>query len=717
MSEVIVVLDFETANSICDLSVAGADAYWQHILTEIICLVYIVDDGEPRVWCPGDSIDDLGLLAAHPSVRFVSHGGFERIGWRHQMVPRYGFPPIPLRRWDDTLAEAAWHSNPLELEKLATVNDLPVQKDMAGRRHILSMSKVMTKTAWHELYDPALGITQAEHMRRFPAGMLDRSPKAIQRAIEYCIPDVQATQAAHRLFGPLPPFERRVWELDQKINERGIKLDLPYVDKCIEVIEKASVQLLGEFDRLTGGIAPTQVAKVLEWCSAQGAPLANLQKEYIALQLGGSIDDDRDEEGIGSDGMVPGQGPLVRSLPDNVRRVLQIRQTLGSASVKKLHSMRACVSPDGRARYLLQYHAAHPGRWGGRLFQPQNFPRGSLRLGAPPAPGEQDERKPPAPELVVSAIMTGEPEAVELILGAPAFECVISGLRHAMVAEEGFELHSGDYAGIEMRIDLALAGQHDKCEMLAAGRDVYCDMAEQIYHHPVTKLDVKERTIGKSTVLGDGFGMGADTFCRRYLPECQCKLATGPCLYDPQPAIRRFAGESVWAYRHDWAPEVPKLWMGLEDAAMAAMCDGREHVAYGIVYRRINEPDALQALLPSGQIIWYPYPRIEQRRNRQAWCYRKWDKGQWKQVWAWGGLLTENAVQGLARSLLCASMLKLEAEGWPLVLTCHDEDLVEMRQGADHKAFLQIMRDRPQWAADINVPIGVDSWYGKRYRK
>ena len=695
-----VVLDFETVSQV-DLKKAGAEVYWHHP-TEILCLVYTVfaaTYSEKRVWTPGVPDAYLDALVNNPEVTFISHGPFEQIGWAAQMTPLYGFAPLPVERWHDTMAVCAWRAQPLQLERAAAVNGLEVQKDMQGRRLTLSLSKQFVRT-----------------------GTFDRRPETIERVVSYCATDVDAEAELHRRLGYLSAYERRVWELDQRINQRGILLDRPFVLKCVEVVERALAPMHAEFEALTG-CEVTQTARIMEWCHKQGAPIANLQKEYLDKVLGGSIDDlefpSADDAG---DALVSDQGIPV-SLPDHVRRALQIRQVAGSASVKKLPRMLACIGPGGRVRYATQYHAAGTGRWGGRLFQPQNFPRGSLRYGEPPAAGAKDERKAPPIELTIAAIMTGDPAFVSAALGQPPIECVVSALRHAIIAEPEKLLGSGDYSGIEMRMDLALAGQHDKCRLLASGADVYCDMAERIYHRPISKDDVKERTIGKNTVLGDGFGMGGDTFCQRYIPECQCKLTPGRCKQNPLPACRVFAGESVSAYRKEWAPEVPKLWNGLASASLNAVLSGRPEYAYGIVYEPCGGD--LKALLPSGQVLWYNQVEMTTRAvpwdatdRRLAWKYKAWKKGQWRTVYAWGGLLTENVVQALARGLLVDAMFRLEKEGFPLVLTVHDEAVTEVERGrADFKAYKQIMEELPQWAKDIGLPVNVEGWVGERYRK
>jgi DNA polymerase len=495
--------------------------------------------------------------------------------------------------------------------------------------------------------------------------------------------------------GPLSPYERRVWELDQRINQRGLRIDLPYVHACLDVVAKASQPLAAEFAELTGGLKMTQVQKLTAWCGVNGFPIDSLSKENLKA-LG--IDEDDDEE-AGELEMVPSALDQ-QTVPPRVRRALEIRAVLGSASIKKLHRMLACVNADGRVRYTLQYHGAGPGRWTGRLFQPQNFPRGKIE-------GGHD------PDALVSAIFGGNLDYINMVFGDP-IAAVASGLRHAIIAADEHEFNTGDFAGIEMRVVLALAGQHDKTALLASGKDVYLDMAEDIYQAPKGSFNkvqhAPQRQIGKNTVLGCGFQMGWQKFKDRYCPDMSDEFAQG--------VIR--------AYREVWAPEVPKLWWALENAALRAVQTQGRCEAYGITYQWY--PHALACIIPDGQIMWYrdpcltakkmPWSTADKPDIRPCWCYQTMKQGQWRTVYAYGGLLCENVVQKIARGFLCEAMHRLEANGFPLVLTVHDECMSEISLArSDKKAYEQIMAEQTAYSRRIKVPIAVESWADARYRK
>src|ERR1700724_3855792 len=658
--------DFETASA-CDLKKAGAWRYAEDPTTEIIVFSY-QPMGEAKFrWRPG--VDDAGQLMGYaddPDITFIAHNAaFEKAIWRNIMVPVFGFPDIPNSRWHDTQAVCAMKGLPQALEDVGPLLGLHAQKDMDGRKITLGFSKTDKKT-----------------------GSLARTDEKLERSYAYCDLDVAEELELHNRIRWLPPGERSVWLLNQRINERGVRLDLDYIRSCQRIVDLASDPLLREFQTITG-LAKLGSPKLIDWCEAKGVHLPNLQKETLVEVLGENIDGDEDEYD-------DADSPAPSALPADVRRALRIRQLIGSASIKKLARMEACVCADGRARGLLQYHGTGPGRSAGRLLQPQNFPRGTIKV----------DGEAPSVDLVVEAIMTGDHEYVEMLIG-PAVETVVSGLRHSIIADSDRVLLSGDFAGIQARTVLAVAGQHDKCAIMAAGQDIYCDMGSQIHKRPITKKDKAERQDGKNSVLGLGFQMGAPKFHVKY-----CKA---------QPI--EFAENVVHVYRKEWAPKVPFLWYGLQDVAIDTVWDKTPHQAYGVEYRL--EDIWLTARLPSGRKMWYANPRPVRRAMpwdetdvRRGFTYEAQKKGVWKTINAFGGQLTENVVMGIERDIMTNAMFKLEKNGFPICLEVHDEIVSEpLAADADEKAFQQIMQDVPGWVKHIGIPIAVETWQGDRYRK
>ena len=505
-----VLIDFETSSA-CDLKKAGSYRYAEDITTEIICLGYTIDGATPELWTPDTGIPEKFLKEImNPKCMFVAFNcAFEKPIWRNIMVPVFGVPDIPNDRWHDVQAACAMKGVPLKLEYALRALGLGA-KDTEGT------STVRTFSAFDK------------HGRM--GGDPSTRPARLARTYTYCRDnDVVQELSLHRRVKGLGEKERAVWLLDQTINERGVRLDMEYVRAAQDICDQAAGPMSDEFMRLTG-LKPSQREKVLEWANGHGAKLGDLRKETIDAALGIREEDD--------DTILE----PVAELPEIVRRPLEIRRILGSASIKKLAAMRSSVCTDGRARGLLQYHGATTGRWAGRLLQPQNFPRPSLKV----------DGKGHDTQQLVDAIMTSDAQYVNAIFGPP-IEAVISGLRHVIIASPGCELVVGDFATVEARIVLALAGQYDKVDLIAKGRDIYIDMAESIYGVPVDKeKDPERRQVGKNTVLGCGFQMGAAKFQARYAADKPLE----------------FAKQCIDTYREEFAPLVPRLWKGLENAAV-----------------------------------------------------------------------------------------------------------------------------------------------------
>lgn len=645
---------------------SGALVYAQDATTEVLCLGwYIAGDNQPSLWRPGEEmpvrlcrhVEEGGQILAHNVM-------FERSIWDEIMVKQYGWPPVGETQWFDTIAACAYRGLPLKLDTVSRVLKLDNQK-----------TKMPTK-----FYSPDKNGKYAE---------------MTEEDYEYCRNDVASEVDLAVRLGPLPPTERRVFDLDQRINSRGVAIDMDYIMACQRVVTKATTPLVSEFRDLTSGLVPTQAVKFGQWVRDQGVDMPNMQKETIDAVLGQS-EIDYDTEYLDEEE----DGPREVPLPDHVRRALVIRRAVGSASVKKLAAFRNTVAADGRVHGLLQYHAGMTGRWGGRLLQPQNFPRPT------------DTFSKVKCEDLVNAIMSEDVELIESLWGANAIEAVASGLRHGIVAGPGKTLVVGDFSTVEARLILALAGQHDKVKYLADDGPIYELMGETIYGYKVTKDGQPvERQVGKNAVLGLGYEMGWPKFQSQVKKQAGMILDEGLC--------RR----TVKAYREDFAPEVPKFWRALENAALRCVKTGRPQVAYGFEFAR--EEDFLTIRLHSGKKLWYYQPQLimkpmkwDPRDVREGWAYWTQKQGRWVRVDAYGGMIAAHVTQASARELLVHAMFNCEDAGLPLVLTVHDENVAEVD---DHLAnpdlMEEMMTDIPQWAKNINVPIKAECWAGKRYRK
>jgi DNA polymerase len=286
-----VFCDFETRNTGgCDLTKVGAWRYATDPATEIICFGYRVG-GLDSSWAPtSDSRDLLARLAANPDVAFVCFGGFEQVIWQKIMVERHGFAPISTKRWVDLRATCCSFALPRSLDKALTALGVPVKKDKEGQRLVRSLSRPDRKTGAYPELTPAI----------------------VERVAEYNRIDIVALEAMRRRgLGRLSAAEQAVWELDQRINARGIAIDVGFVEAAKRIVDRQMSEVIADFAQLTGDISPLQVQKTRAWLKDRGCVLPNLESETVedALDLAG--------------------------VPDDVRRVLEIRQITAASSLKK----------------------------------------------------------------------------------------------------------------------------------------------------------------------------------------------------------------------------------------------------------------------------------------------------------------------------------------------------------------------------------------------
>lgn len=650
-------LDFETYSTI-DLTEVGPARYAEDPTTGIWCVAY-------RLGTAPVMVQSMETPLPAPVRTHLEQGGlirawnadFERRLWT-VATRRYHWPAVTPAQFVCSAALAARAGLPRKLEHAAKALGLPVQKDMAGHRLMMRACRPTKSGGWYH----------------FQEGEWDA-------LLAYCAQDVTVECA---VVDQLPkvghPFERSLFLLDQTINDRGVRIDRPLVRAALRVTEEAvealNVRLnqvsAGELDRVT------QVARITGWVQRQGVPVESLDKGTLRDLL------------------------ATQTMTPEVEEVLRIRQDGGKSSVAKLRTMLLCALQDDRIRGLLRYYGASTGRWSGQLVQPQNFPRGTV----------------PVTEPLLDLIRTGDWEAVEMHLERDVrlMDLMASMLRSCFVAAPGHDLIAADFSAIEARVLGWLANAEKLLESYRSGGSAYLDMSEVIYGRRVSKKhDPLEYQVSKNTVLGCGYQMGAERFAE------QLQEQTGIVL---DPALAKRAVES---YRSLYW-QVPQLWRGMNETVQVVVSGGvtswtpvaasQDRLAFAI-----DESGWLKLRLPSGRCLWYPEPRMSKRKA--PWgdlipCVTTAGVNpitkQWGRQALYGGLLVENADQATARDLLGEAMLRVEAAGYPVVLSVHDEAVAEVPEGQGSvEEFETLMATPPAWAADC--PIGAEGWRGKRYRK
>lgn len=665
MTNPVAHIDFET-RSCCDLRKAGVYRYAEDVTTEIICMSWRVGDGPLSCWRPGDA--DPSALLEHICAggTVVAHNaGFERAIWNAKTPVHW--PRLLIQQQDCTMARALALALPGSLDMLGTALKLPVQKDKDGHRLMMQMCK--------------------------PRSLVDGSPiwwedaDKIERLMAYCDQDVETETLADAALPQLSATERRVWELDQTINNRGVMIDLHTVERAIEVVGEALKRADERMWWLTDGEVKkcSEVAKIVAWLNRRGIPCESVAKgEIEEIVLGSQIMGD-----------------------DTAEEVVRLRRAAGKTSTTKYKAMLASVCADHRVRGTLAYHGAGTGRWAGRLIQPQNFPR-------------IDAEKELSDILRIIELLSldqtrGERcDAIEMLVG-PAAEWLSKCLRAMLIAGPGKRFVSGDFSNIEGRVNAWMSGEAWKLDAFRAydagtGPDLYRLAYAKSFGVDIDAVTKPERQIGKTMELALGFQGGAGAF-----------LTMGANMGVHTTEERANELKVAWREAH---PRITQSWWDLQDAAIEAVnAPGITVPVLGTKVQYLAANGFLYCRLPSGRVISYASPKLiwtetasgHKRVQIEYWGVDSYTK-RWGPQRLYGGVQSNNVVQGTARDLMVEAMFRAEDAGYPIVLTVHDELLSEVDEGfGSADDYQRIMSVLPPWATGL--PVATAAWEDKRYVK
>lgn len=604
--------------------------------------------------------------------------------WRSILTPKYGFAEPALEQWACVMARAYALSLPGDLAGASAAVGLDAQKDGPGQRLMLQMCRPRTEK---------------------PLVWWDQ-PDKVERLVVYCKQDVIVEQQLDKRLLMLADQERDVFYLDQRINDRGVKIDRSLCNAAIKVVATTQERLDQEMKELTKGQVTrcSNVNELLVFLRTQGVETDSIAKPALLELLDGD-------------------------LPDRARRALELRQEAAKTSTAKIKQMLNRSERDGFMRGNLQYHGAGTGRWAARGAQLQNLPRPSQTVD----------------ETMLRLLARGDQAAIDMFYGKP-LKVVSDCIRSLIVAPDGHEIYAADFASIEARGVAWVAGQQDVLDIFATGADIYCHAATGIYGRPINKKDhPDERQVGKVAVLALGYQGGVGAFAKMAKTYNLNLDKLAPAVWESAPLERFEKAERAYTKRANgfglsrqaWmAVEMIKLgwrekngrivqvWRDLEDAAIGAVASPGKvtQLPNGkIKFRRAGS--FLFCQLPSGRAIAYPYPRLVEKET--PWgskvpgiVYKGVDSltKKWTDQQFYGGLSAENVTQGLCRDIMVEAMLRLEKEGYSVVLTVHDEIVTYIKAGIGNlNRFNHILTIPPHWCADM--PISGEAWSGLRYRK
>lgn len=650
-------VDIETYSSV-DLAGSGVYAYTEAPDFDILLIGYKFDDEaevhvidtlavdrdfDPELYEFREALTDPDI------IKTAFNANFERT-----CLAKWTGAAMPPEEWRCTMIKALTLGLPGNLADVGIAMGLPEEKlkDPQGKALIQFFSKPCKPTR-----------TNGQRTRNLPA----HDPAKWKLFVEYNRQDVVTEQEILRQLDiyKTPESEQQLWALDQHMNDYGVKLDIPMVEKIVEYDTQRRQELQEEAKVLTGLANPNSLAQLKKWLSKQGVTMTSVTKDTIAATLQTDI-------------------------PDSVRRMLEIRTALGKTSVAKYSTMLTAVCQDHRLRGILQFYGANrSGRWAGRLVQPHNLAKNSL----------------PDLDLARELAAAGDFDTLATLFGETAL--VFSELiRTAFIPSDGCRFVVSDFAAIEARVLAWIAGEEWTLEAFRQGKDIYCETASMMYRVPVEKHGQNShlRQKGKVAVLACGYQGGVGAMKRM----------------DKGGSIPEDELQSVVDQWREANPKVVKLWRTCELAAKTAIQEHRTvRLAHGIAFSYINRNLFIQ--LPSGRKLCYWDTRLKQDdyTGRLSITYMgvNQETKQWGETETYGGKLVENIVQATARDCLAVAMTRVSALGYKIVMHVHDEMIVDV-PNTDTEApgrINAIMAQPIDWAEGL--PLKGDTYETPFYKK
>lgn len=651
-------VDIETYSSV-DLIKSGVYRYVEAPDFDVLLIGYSYDDEDEVHVIDTMSIDrdtDEELrsfceaLMNPDIIKTAYNANFERT-----CLAQWLKEPMPPEQWQCTMIKALTLGLPGSLASSGAALGLPEDKlkDPQGKALIQYFSKPCKPTR-----------ANGGRTRNLPA----HDPEKWKLYIEYNRQDVVSETEIRRRLAPYKTIdaEQALWALDQRMNDNGVRLDVGMIEKIVDYDARRSRELQAEAQAITGLENPNSLAQLKRWLAEQNVGMTSVTKDTI-------------EEALKN-----------RSLPANVRRVLEIRTALGKTSVAKYSTMLAAVCADDRLRGILQFYGANrSGRWAGRLVQTHNLARNSL------------------PDLALARELaaSGDFDTMQTLFGETAF--VFSELvRTAFVPSEGCRFVVSDFSAIEARVVAWIAGEDWVLDTFRAGKDIYCETAAMMYHVPVEKHGINGhlRAKGKVATLACGYQGGVGAMKRM----------------DRSGSIPEEELQSIVDAWRAANPKIKKLWFLCETAAKTAITEHRTvRLPRGVAFSYIN--GNLFITLPGGRKLcyWSTRLKMDPRDGREHITYMgvNQETKAWGETETYGGKLVENIVQATARDCLAVAMTRVSALGYKIVMHVHDEMIVDVPcEDTDAAAVINdIMGQDIDWAPGL--PLKGDTYETDFYKK
>ena len=629
-------LDLETFSS-ADLPSVGVYKYAESPDFDILLFGYALDDDPVEV--VDLTVDpfpaELKEMLYDPSVIKVAHNSnFERT-----CLSRYLGRQIPPGAFEDTMVMASWCGLPLSLDAVGQA--LGLSEEQAKMKEGKALLRKFCQPRKPTKSNPKTKLGRED------------DPEDWKDFIEYNRRDVEVERTIYqRLLKWRPDIsEYKIWALDQKINDAGMRVDLQLAANAVEIGEAYREKLLAKAQEISGLENPNSTEQIKRWLREQeGVTVTSLNKKVVADVVAGLSD-------------------------EKCKEFMALRTEFSKSSTKKYDAMIRSACDDEKIHGCFQFAGAgRTGRWAGRLVQLQNLPQNHM--------ADLDSAR--------QLVRAGDAEGLDIIYGD--VQGTLSELiRTALIPEPEQKFIVADYAAIEARVIAWIASETWRQEVFRDGGDIYCASASQMFHVPVVKHGVNGhlRQKGKIAELALGYGGGVNAL-KAFGAD---KLG----MSDEEMA------ETVDKWR-DASPHIVALWRSLEQAAIRCVRRKRSTLSTVGGIRFDYEEPVLWMTLPSGRrIAYWGAEYSENRWGNVGLSYMGQDQKtkKWTRLETWGGKLTENLVQATARDCLKESMLRLDAAGYSIRGHVHDEVIITTPLTAKVEDVSAIMGANIPWAPGL----------------
>lgn len=644
-------IDIETRSSE-DIGKVGLYKYAQSDDFSILLFAYKAD-GEPVEvinMAQGEQIPGEILLAlSDPKV--IKHAYNAAFEW--YCLNRAGYA-TPLAQWRCTMAHSLYCGYPAGLDATGKAIGLPQDKQK------LSVGKALIR-----YFCVPCKPTKRNGGRTW--NLPQHAPEKWELFKEYNRQDVVTEyEILQRLkLFPMPEDEERLWRMTTEMNTLGVRVDAALIEGALTIHEQSAQDLTDEAVRITGLANPNSTAQLKAWLEetmfdwyGTDIRLESLRKEDVSNLLG------------------------IEDLPAEVRRVLEIRQQLGKTSIKKYVVMQAAKGGDDRVRGLTQYYGANrTGRWAGRMVQMQNLPRNYLKT--------LDDAR--------NLVKKKNYDGVRMLYGNVP-DTLSQLIRTAFIPSEGHKFVVADFSAIEARVIAWLAGEQWVNEVFATHGKIYEATASQMFHVPIEKIvkgnpEYSLRQKGKVATLALGYQGGVNAL-----------VSMGALnMGIPEEELPDIVQRWRQANRR-----ICDLWYAVEQAALTAMQTAQPQAIHGLIFALEGDivygQCFLTVQLPSGRKLYYPKPFLQENQfGKMAVHYHT--VGQQSKKWevtsTYGGKMTENIVQAVARDCLAETLKKIEDRGLQVVFHVHDEVIIDAPMDVTVEEICSIMAEPISWAPGL----------------